>query len=203
MCELSLVTFAGLPLPRSQNSLLAHALSRDGSSYKGGGLPRVLGVQGVLTLLVSFPITPQLVTGPIKRGSTPSKRLHRRCLNSEAYSQLRLFIYISSRPGGGWCGIQGDVQFRFAAGFMGHVAYNSLLHIQSIPISHSLQFTLHVLSLLGLLFFASPLVPAFNGGRSPSRNFPALQQFWAHSTPIGTLLKLPPLVTGKSLTSKF
>jgi hypothetical protein len=41
-----------------------------------------------------------------------------------------------------------------------------------ITIQLTLQFTTHALSLLGLLSFTSPLVPASNGGRFPSSGFP-------------------------------
>jgi hypothetical protein len=59
-------------------------------------------------------------------------------------------------------------------------------------ISYNVQFIKHALSHLGLLAFTGPLVPASNGGRSPSW-LPELFSSHSHSYLQCTLhLELPP-----------
>jgi hypothetical protein len=58
--------------------------------------------------------------------------------------------------------------FRFVTGFIRHSQFLIKIHyIWGITNSHSLQFTTHVPSILGLFSFTSLLVPASNGRRSP------------------------------------
>jgi hypothetical protein len=57
-------------------------------------------------------------------------------------------------------------RFGVITGFIGHLQF--LITIQANSISYTVQFTTHALSLLSLLSLTSHLVPASNGGRSPS-----------------------------------
>jgi hypothetical protein len=83
----------------------------------------------------------------------------------------------------------------------------ALINSQLLSIYHyryytvCLQFTIHTLSPLGLLSHTSPLIPASNGGHSPSWD-PELSLRYSHSNSHCHLhLQLPPLVSCCSVWS--
>jgi hypothetical protein len=95
--------------------------------------------------------------------------------------------YILSRPEGGST-YEETWGLDWLLDFNGHIAYNSRLQFTvEISLVHTVcpQFTIQAMSPLGLLPHANPLVPGYNGGRSPSW-FPELSVLHSHSDSLCT-----------------